>query len=54
MFEKEIAAAAKGITAAVLDKAVEMLREDVKAQDAKTDVGLLEKLRQKLTPERKP
>ena len=48
MFEKEIAAAAKGITAAVLDKAVEMLREDVKAQDAKTDKGLFDRLKEKV------
>lgn len=54
ILENYVKAAAEGITKAVLDKSVEMIREDVKAHDAKTDVSLLEKLRQKLTPERKP
>ena len=45
---KLIESAAYGVAKAVLDKADEVLTRDVKAQDAKTDPGLLQRLRDRL------
>lgn len=53
LLEKYVEAAAKGVASAVLDKAVEVLREDVKANDAKTDKGLFDRLKEKIRPKEK-
>lgn len=45
---KLIESAAYGVAKAVLDKADEVLTRDVKATDAKTDPGLLQRLRDRL------
>lgn len=54
LLEKYVEAAAKGVASAILDKSVELLREDVKASDAKTDKGLFERLKEKIQKEKKP
>lgn len=45
---KLIESAAYGVAKAVLDKADEVLTRDVKATDAKTDPGLLQRLKDRL------
>lgn len=52
LLEKYVEAAAKGVASAILDKSVELLREDVKASDAKTDKGLFERLKEKIQKEK--
>lgn len=50
LLESYVKAAAEGVAKAVLDKAFELVREDVKAADAKTDRGLFDRLREKIKP----
>ena len=45
---KLVESAAYGIARAVLDKADEVMTRDVKANDAKTDPGLLARIRERL------
>lgn len=48
MLGKLIESAAYGVTKAVLEKAVELVKEPSTAEDVKTDPGLLSRLKQKL------
>jgi hypothetical protein len=47
--ERLVEAAAKGVTSAILDKVDEVMTRDVKADDAKTDPGLLRRIRDNLS-----
>ena len=48
MLESWIAAAAKGITSAVLDKVDELWQRETVAGDSKTDADLLQRFKEKL------
>lgn len=48
MLGKLIESAAYGMTKAVLEKAVELMKEPSTAEDVKTDPGLVARLKQKL------
>lgn len=48
MLGKLIESAAYGVTKAVIEKAVELIKEPSTAEDVKTDPGLLSRLKEKL------
>lgn len=48
MLGKLIESAAYGVTKAVIEKAVELMKEPSTAQDVKTDPGLFARMKEKL------